>query len=109
MSNRKLDKGFVRATTPDPLSLDAFIGWLEKQPGEQEYDWSDCTGGCLFAQYALAHGFGSNGADAYSSYISATGGNFEPFNGVALETPHTFGAALERARALSASMKSDAA
>lgn len=100
MSDRKLDKGFVRATTPDPLSLDGLIAWLETMPADGEYDWANIRG-CLGFQYLTAVGLP---VDCCSGdyWIDAHGRDHAlPWlPDIAGLVPWTFGAALQRARAL---------
>jgi len=44
-------------TQPDYLSNTSLIAWLEKQPADGTYPYSDpCN--CMLAQYFDAHGFG---------------------------------------------------
>lgn len=76
----------------NPLSLDAFIDWLEKQPAEREYDWW-CPLSCLLAQYAKHIGFRH-----YCELPLTALTSWE--NAVARPRPHNFGAALGRARAV---------
>lgn len=104
MLNRiEWDKSKVQA---DVFSLDGLIAWLEKQPAERVYDWHDIEG-CLMFQYFRASGF-------KMSYCGAT--QFTHRRGfwifakfvhekvsraltdVSAQGPHSFGAALERAR-----------
>ncbi len=77
-----------------PQSLEGFIAWLELQPPDRKYRWADrCA--CVMAQYRLfvfGHHYGATlrnmlGRNSYDTYIEI--GAFEP---------HTFGAALQRAR-----------
>lgn len=92
-------------TRADPLQLGTLIAWLEKQPGETAYDYG-CNGGCLLALYFQAHGF--TGAMMGSvTFWWVDKGQQTPildlpngFNVIARQHPRTFGAALERARAV---------
>ena len=34
----------------DPLTVPAFIAWLERQPADRAYDWADVSG-CLLCFY----------------------------------------------------------
>lgn len=89
--NPKWDK---RAETKaDPFDIRTLLAWLEKQPAKRRYDWGNCKGECLFGQYMAAHGIAWS--DATYLRLSRLVG-IE----IARETPWTFGAALERARAL---------
>ncbi len=77
-------------TETDVFTLPAFTEWLETQVamgrGAEEYCWDD-NGTCLFAQYAAEHG-------------ATYGANFIGLEGtkIAWTEPHTFEAALQRAR-----------
>lgn len=97
--DKRWDKPEVKA---DPFSLKSLMEWLEKQPADDEYCFLD-TGGCLFFQY-LDH----NGV-----VVASVGGNYyraeqhgemitlpHGWPKIAAEEPRTFGAALERARAV---------
>lgn len=85
---------------PDVFSLDGLIAWLETQVSETRYDYM-ATGDCLMCRYLRAQGLP----------VRAVGGLYwrdrdgvkhfdgsEPFWSVA--SAGSFGAALERARAL---------
>lgn len=84
----------------DPFSLDSLIVWLENQPAGKQYDFNDRRGRCLLCQYL---------ADAMPrlhwsrAYIKLTRLN-RATETLARQTPWTFGAALERARALQAGL-----
>ncbi len=89
----------LRDAEADPLTLESLIAWLEKQPAETSYDWQDCEGHCLIGRYFTAMGMGefvpyervfSNILDDYGDVCSSLSG------------PTTYGAALERARAVMA-------
>lgn len=89
----------------DPFSLEALVAWLEKQDGATEYDFRDThskRGGCLFARYATHLGF-STDFNGYVQSLRAWGTYpSDPFSEHRLSstTPHTFGAAKDRARKL---------
>lgn len=103
----------------DPFSLESLIAWLEKQDGDAEYCWFG-RGHCLYAQYALAMGLGKSqftfnliafGNSAYNNLIAGMrekydSGAGEPFN-LAFPSPHTFSAALSRARNALASLNTN--
>jgi hypothetical protein len=84
-------------TKIDPLTLRALIAWLEKQPPEKIYCYGD-TGRCLAAQYNQ-----SLGRAYLPILLLGWRGDCLKFDydleEIALTEPHTFGAALERARA----------
>jgi len=92
----------------DPFSLDALIAWLETKPADEAYQYCD-TGRCLFSQFGEHLGLGA-GREAYFAYLLKHGITYEtwkcrmtePFGNVAVESPETFGAALQRAKALRA-------
>lgn len=81
-------------TKPGVFSLDGLIAWLERQPADTQYDWNDCDGGCLIGLYGLSMGLGDDWRGLHSHF------SHEGLLRVACRTPHTFGAALKRARAL---------
>jgi hypothetical protein len=66
------------------LTLDNLIAWLETKDADEGYRWQDPRS-CLFAQFQDAE------ADARLEEWQAR---------IAVNPPHTFGAALERARKL---------
>jgi hypothetical protein len=76
----------------DPFSLEGLIAWLENKPAAGNYNWEDCDGGCLVGIYARAIGMGEQWRDFHSKLFDADELS------IAGDTPHTFGAALERAR-----------
>jgi hypothetical protein len=80
----------------DPFSLDGLITWLENKPSGTQYNFHDRRGRCLLCQY-LADAM----PQAYwaTAYIKLTRLN-RATETLARQTPWTFGAALERARAL---------
>ncbi len=90
------------AQKADPLSLRSLVEWLERQDGETEYDYG-CNGHCLIAQYLNAVGvkcaavvpraYREGGEPIYKDFS-------REFESVAISRPHTFGAALQRARNL---------
>lgn len=80
----------------EPLSLASLIAWLETMPLEQKYNYADCKGNCLIGQYLT-----SIGSDMKSYWIMSTVTLYRGSPGyVAATLPHTFGAALTRARAI---------
>jgi hypothetical protein len=80
-------------TKTDPLSLDSFIAWLEKQPASKEYCYFD-SADCLIAKWlraqSIAH-FSLSGKEVAMLF----GGNGKE---IIQDRPWTFGAALKRAR-----------
>ena len=80
----------------DPLSLESLIAWLETQPPETEYEWTDCHGGCLIGRYFAAMGI----KGPLYSEVFDEGWKYARVCSD-LSGPTTYGAALKRARALS--------
>ena len=84
----------------DPMSLGSLISWLETKPPHETYKYSNCYR-CLLGQYFAAKGFREIVVG-----VSAVGlnGRSRPlptgFNAIAADGMHTFGAALERAKAM---------
>jgi hypothetical protein len=72
----------------DQLSTEAFIGWLEKQPADGEYNFLNCFE-CAIGQYAQSIG---------KDYYDIPAPTREIWNRCA--AAGTFGTALTRARAL---------
>ncbi len=84
---------------PDPLSLPALIAWLEQQPAGTPYDWAKCSL-CLVANYLhSALGVPRQNCINYANYAAICGGSYAYYQ-IAGQTPHTYGAALERAYAM---------
>jgi len=81
----------------DPYALSTLIAWLEKQPAGARYNYSDCTGRCLLGLYLLAH-LVSWSDGSYGALCDRTDWGYN----IAAKGPWTFGAALERARAVAA-------
>jgi hypothetical protein len=90
---------------PDPCTIDGLIAWLETKNPCESYRY-ESPQACLFGQYGVAMGWGSPRFSESRPYYMAcqklNGGRpptGEPFGWVAAGNPHTFGAALKRARA----------
>ena len=88
---------------PDVFSPQGLIAWLEMQPATREYDWWD-MGDCLVCHY-LAEALGTDepwhvAAEAGKSYEDVLGSRWA-YHAVGSALPWTYGAALDRARALS--------
>jgi hypothetical protein len=82
----------------DPHSLTSLIAWLETQRPEEKYCYFD-HGLCLLGKYYRAHGFANIWIGGATAKLSGTEIVLsEAFQDVSSEDPHTFGAALERAR-----------
>ena len=85
------------------FTLDSLISWLETKQSEREYNFMDCTGGCLIGQYFTAVGvrFSTVAGTCYSVglvYHDIP----ETFRAVARCIPFTFAGALTRARSIKA-------
>lgn len=87
-------------TKVDPLSLGSLIAWLKTKPRNETYSYMDCRGACLFSQFMAAQGFQWRREGDGGLAQEWIGFHEEPWINIALDTPHTFGAALERARKL---------
>lgn len=106
------DAGYLKQPEQkaDPFSLESLIAWLEKQPAGRTYNFWDgtlmgnCHGACLLHQYLVAQGLPKILYPQIAS-IKKLEWDKELQHFVASPTPQTFGAALDRARAL-ASRKS---
>ena len=91
----------IRVPEPkhDPFTLESLVAWAEKQPTHKRYDfWCDR---CYLGQYFEAHGYQIDmigcGTVTFAGHKTK---NLPPFfNSIAMSQPHTFGAALTRARA----------
>jgi hypothetical protein len=100
----KWDKAETKA---DPYKLQSLISWLEMKPATGEYNWRDVDG-CLLCQYlqevtgAVRPAVENGGFGSWTITDWGDGGYF----GICGVEPHTFGAALSRARALLAAGKS---
>jgi hypothetical protein len=83
--------------TRDPFTLESLIAWLEKQPANKVYCYGD-LGSCLAARYNAS--IGRRYSVAILPLKSSDDKTFdEKLERIAVMGPHTFGAALERARA----------
>lgn len=71
----------------DPFSLESIIAWGEKQPADRNYNW--VSSDCYLCQYLKANGYKVSDYDKI---------NINDRVDVAFDRPHTFGAALTRAR-----------
>lgn len=84
---------------PKVCTLEHLIGWLETKPADEAYCWS---GRCIFEQYGRRYTPGGSFAASYNNAIDGFKSSYpelwcEPF-GIGCDEPHTFGAALSRAR-----------
>jgi hypothetical protein len=89
----------------DVLSLESLIAWLETQPADKVYCYSN-TGDCLHHQYFTAMGMVMK-SGVGGTYVNLESGKRVYFSDGFIHTaafePHTFGAALDRAREAAAS------
>ena len=79
------------------LTLDTFIAWLETMPVEGEYEFYSYSA-CVVGQFVTAV-TGSDNPFFETNYASIFGG-LEPYREVCASEPQTFGAALQRAKAM---------
>lgn len=101
-----IDKNLMPTPATFATNLGGLVAWLETQDAAKTYCWAE-AGDCLFHKFGKAAGFGSD-ATSYDNTIDAfrrsdphADQNGEPYN-IAIKRPHTFGAALERAREIQA-------
>lgn len=93
-------------TNPHPVfSLDGLIWWLERQPGEDTYDWTDCSGACAIGLYFRDSGIKWSAANYREMIPIIIGRDGRTNSSVLLSRPWTFGAALSRAKALRAAAR----
>ena len=80
---------------PKP-SLAGLVAWLETKDPNETYQWETCQGHCLIGQYLHSVGI------EWQWMVTHNPGLYHELtpNALAGRLPHTFGAALERARAL---------
>jgi hypothetical protein len=90
----------------DPLDINTLILWLEKQPPGKRYCYR-ATLHCMFAQYFTAMGFEDVYVEGFSfhyrvppDFVHRQVDLPHGWYHVAATGPYTFGAALQRARAL---------
>jgi len=84
-------------TKTDPMMLESLIEWLETMHPKGGYNWQDCDGRCLIGLYGHAKKLGKRWHDFHSDLYRRNELH------IAYAEPHTFGSALERARAALAS------
>ena len=90
----------AKPKTDHAVSVADLAAWLETQPANGEYCYTD-MGGCLLHQY-----FTARGKPIYRMYSNGSWRDFSgqrrPYprelNGIALRGSYTYGAALERCR-----------
>jgi hypothetical protein len=83
----------------DDSSLASLVLWLETKDPEESYTYNR-SHDCMCAQYYKAKGYWMVhvGVTSFSHGLFGRGELPPHFNDIAIDTPHTFGAALERAR-----------
>jgi len=86
------DPKWEKTTKPAVRSLAGFMAWLEQQPPEMEYRFTQ-PDRCAVAQYLKA--MGETNIVLYSGDVRDMLGDHR----IVSSYPETFGAALERARA----------
>lgn len=79
------------------LSLESLVEWLEKQPADEHYDWTDARH-CCIGRWLSAMGTSDRDVFGKSNKLAMD----DPFYEIAVAGPsgdgHTFGSALKRAR-----------
>ncbi len=89
-----------------PFELQSLIEWLKKHPADWTYDFDDGDGigkGCLVLRYLRAAGFNASRCGFTNAWDNTSNQIHLPqgwVSDIAMPEPHTFGAALSRARAL---------
>lgn len=86
--------------TADPWSIDGFIAWAESNPTDKHYQWANGNI-CLLAQWGQHLNPKEHQVYGYTTAlntISAWGCAIKFERAVAVYSPHTFGAAVERAK-----------
>lgn len=89
------DPRWEQKTKADPFALGSLIAWLEVQPADTNYKWECFSGGCLIGLYSRA--IGCNFHYCHTAFFKRRELS------LARDAPHTFGAALKRARKMAAS------
>lgn len=83
------------------ISLSSLIAWLEQKPRDKTYKYDDCYS-CFLAQYLKDRGFTEVYVNScFYSYSGLDSGEPLPsgWNDIAENGGHTYGEALDRARA----------
>ena len=97
---------FDQANYPDTktavFSLEGVIEWLRGEDLDTEYCWV-LGGHCLWANYGKAMGLGGAGGSPYLEVMDGFGHgrnerSGEPFNHLASTPPHTYRAAIAKAK-----------
>jgi hypothetical protein len=82
-------------------TMAGFIAWLEQQPAEETYVWENCEI-CAIAGYAQS--IGKHYVDVVDAIDGSLHGAHPLEKNVSLPRPHSYGAALKRARKYEASL-----
>lgn len=95
------DGNAAKFVKPAVFSLPGLIAWLETQPADKTYCYLD-TGACLLHQFAeaLALPITTMHSDCWLDLKRKPHEYPVTLNLIAARGPHTFGAALDRARQL---------
>lgn len=91
---------YKRWERPKADPLKGLISWLETMPANKEYDFFDHEGGCMVGQYMASVGEPWSSVRYEQIVWSITGERDSLKFSIGHDRPWTFGAALERARAL---------
>lgn len=81
--------------------VETLIAWLEKQPAKAEYKYTNVCG-CLMHRYYVSQGVPVSTTGGETLFLRVGNNRTMPasFACLAVTPPHTYGAALARARAL---------
>jgi len=88
------------AHTPNPLTLEAFAGWCESKPADEEYDY-ESNENCAIAQYFRHVGMPATSIGGFT-WCDVDGNYHElprGFDDPAGAAPYTFGALASGLRA----------
>jgi hypothetical protein len=83
----------------NPTSLLSVIAWLKTKDPEQHYSFMCTSGKCLFSQYLQSQGYDPDPCGDNDT-LAPWRALHQAYYSVAMNTPWTFGAALERAEAM---------
>lgn len=78
--------------------LDGLITWLQLHPADRTYVWQDCGGACLIGLFYIDL-YGTHNPPGRTFGAVFDGFPAFTYGQVCMFRPHTFGAALARARA----------
>src|SRR5262245_33624412 len=84
----------------DPFALTSLVAWLERQPADEHYDYYNCAE-CPIALLFKASGYQRVAVNGFNVSFDGDCRSLPPhFDKITAARPHTYGAALARARAL---------